>query len=143
MIYPELNIINLPQRSDRRVSILRELQQQGITDFRIWDGIPDPVNPPAGISQAHKQIVHHARENKWPSVTIAEDDIQFTAPGAFEYYCEQRPEEYDIYLGVISWGKRAANNRVVNFSFSPCPKTAILTGHYEERAFLWYARPLS
>ena len=47
---------------------------------------------------------------------IAEDDIQFAAPGAFQYLKEQQPVEYDIYLGSISYGRIGNDNRVIDFS---------------------------
>ena len=47
---------------------------------------------------------------------IAEDDIQFAAPGAFQYLKEQQPVEYGIYLGSISYGRIGNDNRVIDFS---------------------------
>ena len=116
MMHPQINIINLPNRQDRRSSILEELRQQKITNFKIWEGIVDGSSAATKISQAHKQIVRNARENNFPSVIIAEDDIHFTAPGAFRFFCEHLPAEYDIYLGAISHGNIEENNRVVDFS---------------------------
>jgi len=50
------------------------------------------------------------------SVIIAEDDIYFTVPGAFIYFCENQPLEFDLYLGAISYGKITGNLTVSNFS---------------------------
>jgi hypothetical protein len=46
---------------------------------------------------------------------IAEDDIEFTAPDAFKYFCDHRPNVYDLYLGAISYGKINAENHVNDF----------------------------
>ncbi len=55
--FPELHIIHLPHREDRNTSILHELQLQGITRFRFWEGILDPLKPETSIAKAHQRIV--------------------------------------------------------------------------------------
>ncbi len=116
MQHPVLHIINLPYRSDRKECILDELKKQEITTFRFWEGIINIQYRAAGIAQAHKQIVQYAKNEHLPFITIAEDDIRFTASGAFEYYCANRPDEYDLYLGAVSYGKISDDNKVEDFS---------------------------
>lgn len=93
-----------------------EMRHQQIERFRFWNGVIDQVDKRRGIAQAHKQIVQYARNIELPFVMIAEDDIVFTAPGAFSYYCQHRPEEYDLCLGAISYGKIDRFNCVSDFS---------------------------
>jgi len=114
--HPEINIIHLPHRLDREQSIMRELNEQGICRFKIWGGFLNNQDPASGISQSHKQIVRDAKNRKLTSVIIAEDDIYFTAQGAFNYFCENQPLEYDLYLGAISYGKITENQTVSDFS---------------------------
>jgi hypothetical protein len=109
-----LNIINLPERIDRRISADHQMQEQGITDYEYWDGIKDPFMSFRGICKAHKQIVSHAKQNGLSSVCIAEDDIIFTAPNAWSYFLDNTPEDFDIYLGMIYQGT-LVNNRVADF----------------------------
>jgi hypothetical protein len=111
-----LNIIHLPQRNDRMEILLGELSSQHIVNFKLWDGIIDPDKTCSGISRAHKQVVHFAKENKFPEVLIAEDDLHFTAPGAFDFFIKNKPPDFDIYLGGISHGKLDPENHVFDFA---------------------------
>ena len=60
-----LNIIHLPERIDRGELLQKELYEQRIVDYKIWDGIIDPTCTSRGISQAHKQIIRFAKENNF------------------------------------------------------------------------------
>ncbi len=52
------------------------------------------------INLSHKQIVKWAKDIGMKEICIAEDDLMFTAPNAWEYFLSQKPEVFDIYL----WG---------------------------------------
>ena len=110
-----INIIHLPSREDRLQLVNSQLIQQGIYGC-FWQGITDTKNPKRGIAQAHKQVVRHAREENLPSITIAEDDIKFTSPGAFDYYLQQEPDTFDLYLGGIYHGDIKPDNTVADFA---------------------------
>lgn len=112
----QLNIIHLPHRVDRLCLLQRELTAQGISDFRIWPGIVDDAGPCAGISKAHKQIIRHAREAELCEVLIGEDDLQFTALGAFNFFMANRPSDFDIYLAGIYSGEIKDDSTVDDFS---------------------------
>lgn len=111
-----LHIINLPHRTDRLLKLREELADQGITDFRIWDGIIHPTSPKTGISQAHKQIIQYALEKELSEILIAEDDVKFTAPGAFAHFMINKPKLYDLYLGGISYGNLKEDKTVEDFA---------------------------
>ena len=55
-------------------------------------------------------------DETFPEVLVAEDDIHFTSPGAFRLFLDNKPIEYDIYLGGIIWGKIKEDNSVDDFS---------------------------
>lgn len=97
-------------------SLLDQLDQQNITNYKIWNGIVNPNLPAKGISQAHKQIVRHAKENQLAEVLIAEDDLKFTAKGAFNFFLETKPNDFDLYLASIYIGEIKQDNTVDNFS---------------------------
>jgi len=110
-----LNIIHLNHREDR----FQLLQNQLITTrikTCIWPGIEDAKNPEKGIAKAHKQIVAYANHQKLPAITIAEDNILFTAPGAFDYYLKHEPEDYDLYLGSTYYGNIKEDNTIDDFA---------------------------
>ena len=82
-----------------------ELLGQKIQDYRICQGILDGASPRAGILRAHQQVVAWTKRNGLGEICIAEDDVQFSSPGAFEYFINQKPKEYDLYLGGIKCGE--------------------------------------
>lgn len=76
----------------------------------------DKLNPKRGIAKAHKQIIQWAYDHSLPSVIIAEDDVKFFSLGAFDYFIENEPEDYDLYLGGIIYGNLHKDNSVKDFS---------------------------
>lgn len=113
---PTLNIIHLPHRIDRWELLQRELVSQEITNYKIWEGVVHPQATFAGISSAHKRIVREAKTMGLPYVLIGEDDLRFTAPGAFRYFLDHVPEDYDLYLASIYIGTIKEDNTVRDFS---------------------------
>lgn len=90
---------------------MKEIETQGITDYELWDGVYIPHNKAKeNINLAHKQIVEYAKLAKWPEVAIAEDDVRFFAPGAWDYFLEHKPTDYDIYLSSIYMGEIKEDN---------------------------------
>lgn len=95
---------------------MNELHAQHITAYKVWDGIIDNERPCRGISLAHKQIVVNAKERGLKEVIICEDDIKFSAPGAYAFFLQNRPADFDIYLAGVTHGKLNENNIVKDFS---------------------------
>ena len=112
----ELHIINLKHRSDRLYLLKEELAFQEITNYKLWKGILDTQGPKVGIAKAHKQIVKWAKKLNLESIVIAEDDIIFTDKGAYNYFIEHTPLEYDLYLGGIYYGHIENDRSVPDFS---------------------------
>jgi hypothetical protein len=110
-----LHIIHLPHRTDRMTLLLKELGRQEISDYKVWPGIIT-VRPSFGIAIAHQQIVKWANQENLPEVTIAEDDVQFTADGAFRYYSQSKPSSFDLYLGGITYGELLHDNTITDFA---------------------------
>lgn len=110
-----LHIIHLAARTDRMKTLRHELTAQEITNYRIWPGI---IGAPAykGVTSAHHQIVAFANEQQLDSVVIAEDDIRFTAPGAYRYFLSHTPTDYDLYLGGITWRSTGDEKRTEKFA---------------------------
>lgn len=106
-----INVITLPSRTEQAIS---ELVDQGVS-FKIWHGVIIQGLPFKGISLAHKQIVQDAKNRQLNRVVIAEDDIKFTAPGAYNYFVSKIPEDYDIFLGMIYEGNTDENNKIVDY----------------------------
>lgn len=111
-----INIIHLSHRTDRSETLVYELFSQNITDYKIWEGIIDIEVPFRGIAMAHKNIVKWAKENNLPKVMIAEDDIKFTGDGAFKYFLDNEPSNYDMYLSGTYFGEVKKDNTILDFS---------------------------
>jgi len=108
---PILHCIHLEKRTDRLQSFLEQMNQQMIP-FRIWDGVTTEKMVVANISLAHKKIVRYAKEEKLPYIIICEDDIIFTADGAWKYFLQKMPKIFDLYCGVVYAGE-IQNGRIV------------------------------
>lgn len=112
----KLHIVHLPRRKDRKKVLLNELKEQGITQYRIWNGIEDPKNVFKGLVKAHKQVVEYAKLEKLSSILIVQDDIRFTAKGAFEYFLNNVPADFDLYLSSIYYGQINQDKTVNDFA---------------------------
>lgn len=110
-----VNVIHNPKRKDRFQLLQKEILHQQLT-ITYWDAVINPIAVVVGISQAHKQIVRWAKENNLPEVCIAEDDVKFFGRGAFNYFVNNKPKDYDLYLGGIFWGHIAEDNTVGDFT---------------------------
>lgn len=110
-----LHIIHLPDRMDRLQSLMAELQFQEIGEFTVLSGFKDRVANFRGISLAHKQVIRLAKRQRMPNIVIAEDDVKFTAPGAWKYFLEQLElnKEADLFMSMIYEGTIDENNRIV------------------------------
>jgi len=98
-------IISNPKRAVRVERLHREMQRQGITDYKLWPSITIPDKPTrASISKAHKQIVEWAANEGIEEVCIFEDDIFFPAADGWQYFLSNKPTEYDLYLVGLSRG---------------------------------------
>jgi hypothetical protein len=106
-----INIISLPKRTDRRESIVKQMELEGIDNYKIWDGIPH-MQPKIGINRAHKQIVQYAKENNLEEVVVAEDDLMWTGTGAWKYFLSQKPVDYDLFVGNYYSGYHDSDCRV-------------------------------
>jgi hypothetical protein len=109
-----VNVIHDRQRADRRILLDSEIKEHGL-QVRYWDAIKDPVMSFRGINLAHKQIVRDALVKKLPMVCIAEDDLHLTGPGAFRYFMEHIPTDFDLFLGGIYCGTIKPDNSVEDF----------------------------
>lgn len=112
------NVIS--HRIDRKERLVNELKGQGIEKYVEWDGVWSEKTVVKNINLAHKQIVEWARDENLEKVLIMEDDIQFCDKGAFDYYLQNEPADYDIYLAGIYLGVIKNDNTVSAFTGMHC-----------------------
>ena len=112
----QVNYINLSYRKDRLQSFAKECSEQGISNTKRWEGvIAEPTYK--GISTVHKNIIRYAKENKMPMVCVAEDDVKFCDKGAWKYFIDNIPNDFDLYLaGVYCIDPILPDNRIKQFS---------------------------
>lgn len=100
-------------REERALSIVKQSKQHKFA-VRFWPGNTDEKVFRAGnISRAFKQIVRFAKENNLPMATIAEDDMVLVSPGAWKYYVDNLPDDFDIYSGGV-YSAQIQENRIMN-----------------------------
>lgn len=99
----KIHVISLPEATDRAHSFVYQFLMQDAA-FESHDGVVVGNIPFAGVNMAHKKVVQYAKDNGLEMVTIAEDDIVFSAVGAWEYYIEKMPESFDVYFGMVYSG---------------------------------------
>lgn len=110
---PELKEKIKQWRNEDALSIVMQSKVHGFA-ARFWYGnTDDNVFRSGNISRAFKQIVRDAKEKNLPFVIIGEQDLQFTAAGAWQYYLDNMPDDFDLYLGGIYSGQ-LEGNRIVN-----------------------------
>ena len=99
--YNIINVINLEHRELR----LQQFHEQSVKEqfgYRVWPGIICRGNNKQGINRAHKQIVQYAKDNNLSFVVIAEDDCRFFGDGgAWRYFLNNIPNDYDIYFSMF------------------------------------------
>lgn len=117
-------------REERLISLCRQSKEQGFA-FRMWDGILDERGGWAGIIRAYQKIVEHAMITNMKMVCIAEDDIVFSAPSAWEYFLDQMPKRFDIYSGGVYSASQIENRRILN-GYSGNTLIVIKNNFYEE-----------
>jgi len=106
--------------SPRIPILLNELQQQGINEFNIVEGICDKSSVVKSINLSHKKIVEMAMQDGLEYAIIFEDDIKFTDIGAWDYFLSKKPKDFDLYLGGIYLGDIAEDSTTKAFTALHC-----------------------
>lgn len=101
-----LHIVNLKQRNDRRVSILREFENKKLFKLTIHEPISHPIGS-YSLWQTFREIVNESKRRNDEYFIFCEDDHVFT-----KHYSEsvlidniQTAQKFhaDILLGGVSW----------------------------------------
>lgn len=102
MEQPKINVLNLTHRTDRRDHIINEFKTQQILDYQFWTPIYHET-PFISIAKSHKMIVEYAKREGLSHIIVAEDDVKFPDTGAFQYYIDNMPKEFSLYLSCAYW----------------------------------------
>lgn len=109
-----LHVTNIFRREDRLISLANEMKVQGVA-IKLWEGIESYPTTAQNINAVHKRIIQWAKDNNEPYCIIAEDDIRFVCPGAWDYFLSQlpKPDQYDLFFGMI-YSAEIKEGRVIN-----------------------------
>lgn len=89
--------INLDRRQDRRIQLEGELSKLGIEGERFAAIAREPGG--LGCTQSHIAVLKLARERKYPSVLILEDDFEsLVSKDVWDETIANIPETYDVIL---------------------------------------------
>lgn len=91
----------------------KELEEQGIKG-KIWVGVHDPTSVVRSINLSHKTIVAHAKESRLPEICIMEEDVMFLAPSAWQFFLDNKPKHFDLYLAGCYGLNQEAYKRVAD-----------------------------
>lgn len=110
-----IHVLHPKSRVDRYELLMTQFIEQEIDEYTLWD---NPIGQSmrerrAFITSGHKKIVQFAKDNALPKIIIAENDLSFFGPGAWKYYLDNTPDDYDMYFGMIYDGL-IENNRVMS-----------------------------
>jgi hypothetical protein len=86
------------RRSEYFPLIVDEMHRQKISKYIFVDPIPHD-NVVKSISVSQKLIIQKAKDLGLKEVVIFEQDIWFPCETGWKYFIENKPEDYDIYLG--------------------------------------------
>lgn len=94
-----INIIFDNRHSEDYERLLNEFESQTVRpEYKFWPCIINKESVVSSINASHKMIVNWAKDNGIKEVVIAEQDLHFTHPKAWQYFLENKPVDYDIYL---------------------------------------------
>lgn len=103
---PIVHVLTTEKRSDRHTSLIRQSIEQGFAvNFFFGEKSENRVDTKKFICQGHKRIIRYAKKNNLPFICIAEDDLVFPAPGAYKYFIDNIPGDYDLWMAVIYHGE--------------------------------------
>jgi len=134
-----LHILHIPFTGSSKVDavakerydkLVKELDSEGITEYSIIEGFYDPKNIKKAIHKGHQLIVRLAKEQGMEYCIIAEDDLKFTAPGAWKYFISQIPESFDLFSGVV-YSASMEGNRVMNGASGIMSLYVVSKRHYD------------
>lgn len=111
----QINIIYDSRNSDDYGRLIEQfIGQSVVPKYKIWDCIRYDDSVVKSINASHKMIVRWAKENNMNRVVIAEQDIEFTHPTAWEYFLKNVPDKFGIYLACSYIKNAVPNSDVVN-----------------------------
>lgn len=109
---PGSNQLSKAGREKRILSVVEQAKKFNL-QVRFWEGVVSEKLRCTNISRGHKRIIQDAKTNGLPCCCIAEDDFLMSSDGAWEYYLQNIPDQYDIYFSGVYSGQ-IEGGRILN-----------------------------
>ena len=93
-------LIHDPLRKDRELLFTKEFTEQGITEWELMPAVKNLAKVTLNIAEAHKNCIRRAQKENLPQCVIMEDDLAFSAPGAYNRFLEffkELPENWNVF----------------------------------------------
>lgn len=95
------------KRHERYHPLMEEIERQGVIDFEFFPAI-EAKTPVESINAGFKAIIRKAKEEGLKECAIWEDDNYFANANGWLYFLNNKPKEYDIFIG----GSYLIDNRI-------------------------------
>lgn len=93
-----INVIYDNRHSEDYERLIKEFNEQGCC-YKFWEAEVYAHSVVESISASFKKIITWAKQNEMDEVIIAEQDLFFTSPNSWKYFLENKPKEFDVYIG--------------------------------------------
>lgn len=112
------HVIHNPERAERLKTLEYESSSQGF-EYQIWNAEMHEKGH-IGCLRSHKKIIQYAKDNNLPEILIMEDDVRFCGEGAYKYFIDNKPPEFDLYLAGVYYRHFNPNGTLYKFSATHC-----------------------
>ena len=126
--------INLEERTDRRESVEKQLNELG-WKYKRFNAIKNKQKGSIGCSFSHLAVLKIAREKNLPYVVVIEDDIEFTNIPKFQKIYKKFVDsgvDFDVYLLA---GNLRRGNIKINNSLTKVRSSFTTTGYIVKNAY--------
>ncbi len=97
------------RRPEKYDLFVHEMKRQGIEDYEIFHAVRLTHSVVESISESFKEVLKQAKENNEECICIFEDDIWFPNENGWKYFLQNKPNEFDVYIG----GNYLTDNRLI------------------------------
>lgn len=124
--------INLKERTDRKLSVIKELKKLNINNPNRFDAIKHNIGS-VGIGLSHIKCLEIAKKNKWPYVVIFQDDIIIHRPKKLKEKVNKYINmNFDVlYLGCwIETVPQKIYHNLLKIDKACCDHAMLIKSHY-------------
>lgn len=92
-----IHVIYDERRMEKWEPLMNEFEKHRIKNFVIWRP-EERKTVVESINATHKAIVRYAKESGLDEVIIAEDDLMLLGEDGWQYFLNNKPDRFDVYI---------------------------------------------